>query len=151
MSASPDALRVEKVARLFPGRRLGAPEFTAVHDLTFHVTDSEFVSIVGPSGCGKSTVLNLVAGLDRPTEGTVSLRGIAVSGPSSNVGFMLQKDMLLPWRTVQQNVEFGLEAGELGKQNGASAPYASLSVAGLRNSPTATPIRYPGDNGSVWL
>ena len=115
MSASPDALRVEKVARLFPGRRLGAPEFTAVHDLTFHVTDSEFVSIVGPSGCGKSTVLNLVAGLDRPTEGTVSLRGIAVSGPSSNVGFMLQKDMLLPWRTVQQNVEFGLEAGELCK------------------------------------
>lgn len=115
MSALSDALRVEKVARLFPGRRPGAPEFTAVYDLTFHVADSEFVSIVGPSGCGKSTVLNLVAGLDRPTEGTVSLRGIAVSGPSSNVGFMLQKDMLLPWRTVLQNVEFGLEARKLSK------------------------------------
>jgi NitT/TauT family transport system ATP-binding protein len=115
VSALSDALRVEKVTRLFPGRRPGAPEFTAVHDLTFHVADSEFVSIVGPSGCGKSTVLNLVAGLDRPTEGTVSLRGIAVSGPSSNVGFMLQKDMLLPWRTVLQNVEFGLEARKLSK------------------------------------
>jgi NitT/TauT family transport system ATP-binding protein len=115
MLASSDALRVEKVARLFPGRRPGAPEFTAVHDLTFHVADSEFVSIVGPSGCGKSTILNLVAGLDRPTAGTVSLRGIAVSGPSSNVGFMLQKDMLLPWRTVLENVEFGLEAGTLNK------------------------------------
>jgi NitT/TauT family transport system ATP-binding protein len=115
VSVSYDALKVEKVARRFPGRRPGAPEFTAVNDLTFHVADSEFVSIVGPSGCGKSTILNLVAGLDRPSEGTVSLHGTEVAGPSSSVGFMLQKDMLLPWRTVLENVEFGLEAGELGK------------------------------------
>lgn len=115
VSASYDALDVEKVTRRFPGRKPGAPEFTAVHDLTFRVADSEFVSIVGPSGCGKSTILNLVAGLDRPTEGTVSLRGVEVSGPNSSVGFMLQKDMLLPWRTVIENVEFGLEARKMSK------------------------------------
>lgn len=93
----------------------GAPLFTAVRDLSFQVGHSEFVSIIGPSGCGKSTLLNLAAGLDRPSEGTVSLHGAEVSGPSSDVGFMLQKDMLLPWRTVLQNVEFGLEARDLSK------------------------------------
>jgi NitT/TauT family transport system ATP-binding protein len=110
----PDVLSVQRVARRFPSRTNGAP-FTAVHDLSFRVGDGEFVSIVGPSGCGKSTLLNLVAGLDRPSEGTVSLRGAEVAGPSSSVGFMLQKDMLLPWRTVLQNVEFGLEARNLSK------------------------------------
>lgn len=108
-------LQLMDVARKFPGRTAAAPPFTAVRHLTFHVDEGEFVSIVGPSGCGKSTVLNLVAGLDRPSEGVVSLAGIKVSGPNSSVGFMLQKDLLLPWRTVLHNVEFGLEARSIGR------------------------------------
>jgi NitT/TauT family transport system ATP-binding protein len=103
-------LELRDVARRFPGRAAGAPPFTAVRNLSFDVGAGEFVSIVGPSGCGKSTLLNLVAGLDRPSEGSVSLHGSEVEGPSSSVGFMLQKDLLLPWRTVLHNVEFGLEA-----------------------------------------
>jgi NitT/TauT family transport system ATP-binding protein len=106
----PSVLQLQDVARRFPGRTAGAPPFTAVFDLSFDVGKSEFVSIVGPSGCGKSTLLNLVAGLDQPSAGTVRLHGIEVSGPNSSVGFMLQKDLLLPWRTVLHNVEFGLEA-----------------------------------------
>jgi len=109
-SASSQVLQLQNVARRFAGRTADAPPFTAVRDLSFAVGESEFVSIVGPSGCGKSTLLNLVAGLDRPSEGSVSLHGVEVSGPSSSVGFMLQKDLLLPWRTVMNNVEFGLEA-----------------------------------------
>lgn len=103
------------MARRFPGRRVGAAPFTAVRNLSFDVDRGEFVSIVGPSGCGKSTLLNLVAGLDRPSEGAVFLHGEGVSGPNSCVGFMLQKDLLLPWRTVLHNVEFGLEARSLSK------------------------------------
>ena len=115
MSASvPNVLRLENVARRFPGRAPGAPPFTAVRDLNLHVDKGEFVSVVGPSGCGKSTLLNLVSGLDRPSEGTVRLNGTEVTGPNSNVGFMLQKDLLLPWRTVRHNIEFGLEAGSIG-------------------------------------
>jgi NitT/TauT family transport system ATP-binding protein len=110
---SPNVLRLQDVARRFPGRGAGAPPFTAVFQLSFEVGKGEFVSIVGPSGCGKSTLLNLVAGLDRPSEGCVSLHGVEVSGPNANVGFMLQKDLLLPWRTVLHNVEFGLEARKL--------------------------------------
>ena len=109
-SAKSNVLRFLDVARRFPGRTAGAPPFTAVRDLSFEVNESEFVSIVGPSGCGKSTLLNMIAGLDHPSEGTVSLHGVEVVGPNSSVGFMLQKDLLLPWRTVLHNVEFGLEA-----------------------------------------
>jgi NitT/TauT family transport system ATP-binding protein len=105
-----DVLRLRNIAKRFPGRTADAAPFTAVCDLSFSVGCGEFVAIVGPSGCGKSTLLNLVAGLDRPSEGTVSLHGVEVAGPNSNVGFMLQKDLLLPWRTVLHNVEFGLEA-----------------------------------------
>ena len=85
-------------------------ELTAIEDLTFAVSPGEFVAIVGPSGSGKSTILSLVAGLDRPSAGLVRLRGEAVGGPSMHVGYMLQKDLLLPWRTIRRNVEFGLEA-----------------------------------------
>lgn len=105
-----NVLQLQGVVRAFTSRSAGTPPFIAVSNLSFKVDQGEFVSIVGPSGCGKSTLLNLVAGLDEPSEGTVSLHGTPVAGPSANVGFMLQKDLLLPWRTVLRNVEFGLEA-----------------------------------------
>lgn len=108
MALSQPALALDGVTRRFPATTRGGT-FTAVQSLSFVLNQGEFVSIVGPSGCGKSTILNLVAGLDRPTEGTVHLRGERVTGPSAHVGFMLQKDLLLPWRTIVHNVEFGLE------------------------------------------
>jgi NitT/TauT family transport system ATP-binding protein len=113
MSSASPALRLDGVTRRFPGRNAANAVFTAIEDLSFTVGRGEFVSVVGPSGCGKSTILNLVAGLDRPTEGTVTLGGQTVTGPSPHVGFMLQKDLLLPWRSIVHNVEFGLEARPL--------------------------------------
>ena len=110
MSGNTPALELEGVTRRFPARERHAPAFTAIERLSFRVAPGEFVALVGPSGCGKSTVLNLVAGLDLPTEGTVRLGGERVAGPSGHVGFMLQKDLLLPWRSIRRNVEFGLEA-----------------------------------------
>ncbi|MFL9824044.1 ABC transporter ATP-binding protein [Rhodoplanes sp. SY1] len=97
------------VTKRFPiaGKR---DEFTAVEKLTFHVGAGEIVAVVGPSGCGKSTILNMVAGLDGPSEGEVRIGGERVIGPTRHVGFMLQKDLLLPWRTIVGNVEFGLES-----------------------------------------
>ena len=82
---------------------------TALRDLSFDVRQSEFVSVVGPSGCGKSTCLGLIAGLRAPTRGDIYVEGKRVTGPSHDVGFMLQKDLLMPWRTVLENVVFGLE------------------------------------------
>jgi NitT/TauT family transport system ATP-binding protein len=91
----------------------GGIALTAIEQVTMNVRAGEFVAVVGPSGCGKSTILNLVSGLDRPSEGRIILNGEAVTGPNPAVGFMLQKDLLLPWRTIVSNVEFGLEARSL--------------------------------------
>ena len=69
-------------------------EITALRDINLCVEDGEFVSIVGPSGCGKSTLLSLIAGLLKPTEGSVMIEGQPVTGPGNQVGYMLQKDYL---------------------------------------------------------
>jgi NitT/TauT family transport system ATP-binding protein len=109
MPTDPPALQLDNATRRFPARDPRQPSFTAIQSLSFAVAKGEFISVVGPSGCGKSTILNLVAGLDHPTEGAVLLGGKPVTRPSRHVGFMLQKDLLLPWRTILNNVEFGLE------------------------------------------
>ncbi len=87
----------------------GAEPITAVKDLSFTIADGEVVSLIGPSGCGKSTLLNMGSGLDPATEGQVFVDGEQVVSPNEHVAFMLQKDLLLPWRTIRENVEFGLE------------------------------------------
>jgi ABC-type nitrate/sulfonate/bicarbonate transport system ATPase subunit len=71
------------------------------------VRDGEFASIVGPSGCGKSTLFNVISGLLQPTSGRVSLDGRAITGETGHVGYMLQKDLLVPWRTVVGNIVLG--------------------------------------------
>jgi NitT/TauT family transport system ATP-binding protein len=81
----------------------------AATNVTFAIQPGEVVSIIGPSGCGKSTLLNMGSGLARPSAGTVKVGGHEVSGPNRHVAFMLQKDLLMPWRTIAENVEFGLE------------------------------------------
>ena len=85
-------------------------DLTAVRDINFKVEEGEFVAVVGPSGCGKSTILSMTAGLYQPTGGEVRVSGEVVTKPNPHVGFMLQKDLLLPWRTIIKNVEFGLES-----------------------------------------
>lgn len=87
----------------------GAQEITAIHDVSFSVEDREVVALIGPSGCGKSTLLNIGAGLYAPTQGQAFVDGEQVDGPNTHVAFMLQKDLLLPWRTISQNVQLGVE------------------------------------------
>ena len=86
-----------------------AQRFAALDDINLKVEEGEFVSIVGTSGCGKSTILNIVAGLLRPDEGQVHVRGAIVKGVDRKVGYTFQQASLLPWRTVRSNVEMGLE------------------------------------------
>jgi NitT/TauT family transport system ATP-binding protein len=81
----------------------------AVKEVDLAVRDGEVVSLIGPSGCGKSTLLNMGSGLYLPSAGEVFVDQEKVDKPNSHVGFMLQKDLLLAWRSIRQNVEFGLE------------------------------------------
>ncbi|MDI6836428.1 ABC transporter ATP-binding protein [Ciceribacter thiooxidans] len=81
--------------------------YVAVQDVNLRVADGEFLAIVGPTGCGKSTILNAIAGLLKPSSGTVSIDGQPVRGVQNDIGYLFQQDALLPWKTALENVELG--------------------------------------------
>ncbi len=101
-------LQIEQVARVFPPASKGGQPTRALEPTDLAIDDNDFVTILGPSGCGKSTLLRIVAGLDRPTSGSVRLDGVAVSGPGSDRGMVFQSYTLFPWLTVAENIGFGL-------------------------------------------
>lgn len=84
-------------------------ETVALQDIHFSMEKGDFFSVVGPSGCGKSTLLSIIAGMLPASGGRVLVAGEPVTGPSSHIGYMLQQDNLLEWRTIRQNVLLGLE------------------------------------------
>lgn len=81
----------------------------AIKNVSFSVQKGEFVSIVGPSGCGKSTLLSCIAGITAPSGGSIYLNNKKIEGINENIGYMLQSDNLLPWRSIYKNVLLGLE------------------------------------------
>ena len=103
----------------------------AVSTANIHVDPGEFVSIVGPSGCGKSTLLNAVAGFLKPTSGRVTLDGEPIDGPGAERGMVFQQYSLFPWKTVRENVEFGLKMRGMDRYNRDRAARTLLGLAGL--------------------
>jgi ABC-type nitrate/sulfonate/bicarbonate transport system ATPase subunit len=87
----------------------GGPAVPAIDDVNISLAKSDFVSLIGPSGCGKSTLFNVIAGLTIPNAGLVALDGKDIVGRPGNVAYMMQRDLLLPWRTVLDNVILGPE------------------------------------------
>lgn len=116
----------------------------AINDVSFNVRKGEFLAIVGPSGCGKSTILNMTAGLYQPTEGEVYVSGEKVNSPNSHVGFMLQKDLLLPWRNIVRNVEFGLEARGMAKDERRTVALKELKRCHLEEFANHYPYQLSG-------
>lgn len=99
-------LQVEDVSHTYQAEN---GEIHAFAHVSFSVEKGRFLSIVGPSGCGKSTLLSVISGLIRPSSGRVIVGGEEVTGVSRRIGYMLQRDNLLEWRTIFSNVLFGLE------------------------------------------
>jgi NitT/TauT family transport system ATP-binding protein len=116
----------------------------AVSETAIHVNPGEFVSIVGPSGCGKSTLLNAVAGFLKPTCGSVTVDGEDVDGPSADRGMVFQQYSLFPWKTVRQNVEFGLKMKGMDRSRRESAARTLLGLAGLLSFENQYPDRLSG-------
>jgi NitT/TauT family transport system ATP-binding protein len=116
----------------------------AVSDTRIHVKPGEFVSIVGPSGCGKSTLLNAVAGFLKPTTGTVTVDGEEVNGPSAQRGMVFQQYSLFPWKTVRENVEFGLKMRGMSGIQRERAARTLLGLAGLEAFEKHYPERLSG-------
>src|SRR5690606_37328237 len=97
----------------------------AIDDISFSVSDGEFVSILGPSGCGKSTLLYIVGGFVKPSSGVVLVRGSPVTGPGPDRGPVFQEFALFPWKTVLDNVMYGL------RQQGVSRAVAKARAEAL--------------------
>jgi ABC-type nitrate/sulfonate/bicarbonate transport system ATPase subunit len=112
--------------------------------LDVHVETGEFITLVGASGCGKSTILGIVAGLIEPTSGEVLLDGEAVSGPGPDRGLVFQSYSLYPWRTVRQNVAFGLELQKLPKREIRERVDHYLEVIGLTRFADSLPRALSG-------
>ncbi|HEY1362026.1 MAG TPA: ABC transporter ATP-binding protein, partial [Xanthobacteraceae bacterium] len=106
MAAAAPKLDVDRVSKAFatPGGM-----FEALAPVTLAIPQGRFVSLIGPSGCGKTTIFNIIAGLLEPSGGEVRIDGIDATGSIGRVGYMLQKDLLLPWRNVLDNVILGME------------------------------------------
>jgi NitT/TauT family transport system ATP-binding protein len=103
----------------------------AVSDASICVNPGEFVSIIGPSGCGKSTLLNAVAGFLKPTRGSVTVDGEPVERPSADRGMVFQQYSLFPWKTVRENVEFGLKMKGMERTRREASARTLLGLAGL--------------------
>ena len=101
-----ELLKIEKISKKYQAKN---GEIEALKDVSFTVDEGEFVAIIGPSGCGKSTLLSIVAGLEEKSKGALYIDGEESYGISPKIGYMLQKDSLLEWRTIYKNVIFGLE------------------------------------------
>ena len=101
-----EVLKLENISKTYQAKN---GEIEALKDINFSVGEGEFVSIIGPSGCGKSTLLSIIAGLENKSSGKIYIDEIETEDVSSKIGYMLQKDSLLEWRTIYNNVIFGLE------------------------------------------
>ncbi len=106
LSERPVVLDVRGLGKTFSGER---GLVSALEDISFQVRRREFLCVLGPSGCGKSTLIRLIAGLDLPSSGRILLDGQEVRGPGPDRGMVFQGYTLFPWRTVKQNVMFGME------------------------------------------
>ena len=102
-----------------------------IGDLSMTLDTGQIVSIVGPSGCGKTTLLNTLCGLLTPDSGRISWYGQEIAGQPQNVGYMLQKDLLLPWRTALGNVMLGLEIRGVAASEARDSSHAMLDQLGL--------------------
>jgi NitT/TauT family transport system ATP-binding protein len=133
MEAAPEAPRrkaavLRNVSKYFDSRR---GPVHAVNDVSLEIETGEFVSIVGPSGCGKSTLLNMMAGLAEPSEGTLEVLGRPVTGPVRELGVVFQQHLLLPWRTILNNVLLQIEVRRMDKAVHVAKAEALLRKVGL--------------------
>ncbi|WP_409047795.1 ABC transporter ATP-binding protein [Microbacterium sp. HA-8] len=141
MTIADPKISVQDVSKIFP---LKGEEFVALDHVSLDIADNEFVTVVGPSGCGKSTMMNILAGLETPTEGRALVAGKGVTGPGPDRGMIFQQYALFPWLTVRQNVEFGLKVAKMSaKERREKADYF-IRMVGLEQFADALPKMLSG-------
>ena len=134
-------IRVEGVRKRFRGRR---GPVLALDGIDLDIEEGEFVCLVGPSGCGKSTLCNMIAGFDRPTEGSISMGEKVITRPSMERTMMFQEHALFPWLSAQGNVEFGLKSLNLAPRERAERARQYLHMVHLEQFAHAQPHELSG-------
>lgn len=134
-------LHVDGVSKRFGS---GQGRVSAIEEMSFDVREGTFLSILGPSGCGKSTLFNLIAGLMQPTEGDVTISGASVIGKPGQVGYMLQKDLLLPWRTIEDNIILGKTLHGTAKRDALAEAAPLIERCGLKGFERHRPHQLSG-------
>ncbi|MFH1107210.1 MAG: ABC transporter ATP-binding protein [Candidatus Micrarchaeota archaeon] len=119
-------------------------KFTVLDNISFSVEKNEFVAIVGPSGCGKSTLLRIIAGIDRPTAGVVTFEDSPLEITNPKVSMVFQNFALLPWLTVEQNIELGLQANKVADAKRRELVKQFIHIVGLEGTETAYPRELSG-------
>jgi len=117
---------------------------TALSDISLDVEEGEFVSFLGPSGCGKTTLLSIIAGLIKPTEGTVMLEGQSVQEAENKIGYMLQQDYLFPWKSIEENILLGLKIGRTLGPSKIDYAMSLLKQMGLKGFESQYPKQLSG-------
>lgn len=134
-------IRFEGVNRVF---NRNGKNFLTLDKVELHVKDKEFVAIVGPSGCGKTTCMRMVAGLEFPTEGRVSVADQVVTKPGPDRAVVFQQFALFPWKTVSQNIEFGLRAKGVAKDVRVDVIKRYIELMNLQGYENAYPHQLSG-------
>jgi NitT/TauT family transport system ATP-binding protein len=135
-------IRLDKLAKTYRTQR--GELVPALEDIDLEVRENELVTLVGASGCGKSTLLKLIGGLLAPSRGTIRIRDQVLDGPHSDVGFVFQEALLLPWRSVVDNVLFSIEMLGLDRRRYRERAMELLHLAGLAGFETKYPRELSG-------
>jgi NitT/TauT family transport system ATP-binding protein len=141
MDSAPVQLSVRNIHKTFAGK---GGEVRVLDGLSFDIREQDFVSIIGPSGCGKTTIFNIIAGLIEPDAGSLVYRGEEIASLRGRVGYMMQKDLLFPWRTVLGNVLLGLEMRGVTHRLAVERAREHLDAFGLSGFENAYPKTLSG-------
>src|SRR6266496_4379164 len=123
-----EAIAIKELSKLYATRD---GSVHALEQISFSVSEGEFVAVIGPSGCGKSTLLKVLAGILRPSKGEARLRGTPITGPRRDIGVVFQSPVLLPWRSVLDNVLLPIDVQRLGRDRHLKLAMDLLSLVGL--------------------
>ncbi len=136
------SVKIDDISRRFT--RDDGVEVLALDRVSLSIADDEFISFVGPSGCGKTTLLRIIAGLDHADSGSVLVDGNPILGPGPKVGMVFQEYSLFPWRSVLNNVAFGLQMKGISKAERHQIARKYISLVGLDQFEKSYPFELSG-------
>ena len=132
---------IDSLTKIFSGR---SGDIVALDNVSLDIEENEFICIVGPSGCGKSTMLNIIAGLEKPSSGEVLMDGRKISGPGPERGVIFQQYALFAWLTVEKNVEYGLMIKKVPRPERKKIVKKYIEIVGLSDFSKAYPKELSG-------